>query len=92
MSPRNWKFRLEDIIEALDRILQYVEDLDYDCWLKDQKTIDAVVRNLEIIGEAVHGSRVGFPFHCPFLLVSWFEDNLWISRFPRKECPHMTRF
>ena len=52
MSLRNWKFRLEDIIEALDRIFQYVQDLNYDSWLKDQKTIDAVVRNLEIIGEA----------------------------------------
>ena len=49
MSHRNWKFRLEDIIEALDRIFQYVQDLTYDSWLKDQKTIDAVVRNLEVI-------------------------------------------
>ncbi|MFA5906688.1 MAG: DUF86 domain-containing protein, partial [Desulfobacula sp.] len=43
---------MEDIIEALDRIFQYVQEMNYDSWLKDQKTIDAVVRNLEIIGEA----------------------------------------
>lgn len=36
----------------MERIFQYVEGLDYDSWLKDQKTIDAVIRNLEIIGEA----------------------------------------
>jgi uncharacterized protein with HEPN domain len=52
MSPRDWEFRLEDIAEALDRIFEYVQGMDYDNWLKDRKTIDAVVRNLEIIGEA----------------------------------------
>lgn len=52
MSPRDWKFRLEDITEALDRIFEYVQEMDYENWLKDRKTIDAVVRNLEIIGEA----------------------------------------
>lgn len=52
MSHRSWKFRIEDIIEAVDRIFHYVKDLNYDCWIKDQKTIDAVIRNLEIIGEA----------------------------------------
>ncbi|WP_321416307.1 DUF86 domain-containing protein [uncultured Desulfobacter sp.] len=52
MSHRTWKFRFEDIIEALDRIFRYVKELDYDGWIKDQRTIDAVIRNLEIIGEA----------------------------------------
>ena len=52
MSPRDWQFRLEDISDALERISEYVEGFDYDSWTKDQKTIDAVVRNLEIIGEA----------------------------------------
>ena len=52
MSHRSWKFRIEDIIEALDRIFRYVQDLNYDGWIKDQKTIDAAIRNLEIIGEA----------------------------------------
>jgi uncharacterized protein with HEPN domain len=42
----------QDIIEALERIFHYVKDLNYDGWMKDQKTIDAVIRNLEIIGEA----------------------------------------
>ncbi|WP_300459657.1 DUF86 domain-containing protein [Desulfobacula sp.] len=52
MSYRDWKFRLEDIAEALDRIFEYTLSLNYAHWVKDQKTIDAVVRNLEIIGEA----------------------------------------
>lgn len=52
MSPRNWIMRLEDINEALERITEYMEGLDYDSWKSDRKTIDAVIRNLEIIGEA----------------------------------------
>jgi len=44
--------RLEDINEALERITEYMEGLDYDSWKSDRKTIDAVIRNLEIIGEA----------------------------------------
>lgn len=54
MSPRKWRFRLEDINDSLDMIFQYVENLDYEHWKKDRKTIDAVIRNLEIIGEATN--------------------------------------
>ena len=54
MSPRSWKFRIDDINDALNKIFQYVQGLDYADWLKDQKTIDAVIRNLEIIGEAIN--------------------------------------
>lgn len=52
MSPRNWEFRLEDIVESLSLIFEYVADMDFQSWSKDRKTIDAVVRNLEIVGEA----------------------------------------
>lgn len=54
MSPRDWRFRLEDINEALDLIEEYVKGLDYSSWAKDRKTIDAVIRNLQIIGEAAN--------------------------------------
>ena len=52
MSPREWKFRLQDILEAIERIERYTLDMEYDAWLQDQKTADAVIRNLEVIGEA----------------------------------------
>jgi len=44
---------LSDILEAIRRIESYVEKMDYVSFLKDIKTQDAVVRNFEIIGEAV---------------------------------------
>lgn len=52
MSPRNWRMRIEDIFEALEKIEAYTEGLDEKKWNKDDKTIDAVIRNIEIIGEA----------------------------------------
>ena len=52
MSPRDWKYRLEDIVDALNTVALYIKGMDYQEWESDQKTIDAVVRNIEIIGEA----------------------------------------
>ena len=52
MSSRDWFFRIEDILDALGRINQYIQGIDLDQFKSDQRTIDAVVRNLEIIGEA----------------------------------------
>lgn len=43
---------LEDIVEAIERIVTYVEGLNYESFAKDTKTQDAVIRNLEVIGEA----------------------------------------
>jgi uncharacterized protein with HEPN domain len=43
---------LEHILEAIERIHRYVEDMSEVNFLDDEKTQDAVVRNFEIIGEA----------------------------------------
>ena len=43
---------LGHIVEAIERIYRYVEDLDEVGFLEDEKTQDAVIRNFEIIGEA----------------------------------------
>jgi uncharacterized protein with HEPN domain len=39
-------------LEAIDRIQQYTSGMSYQGFCLDQRTIDAVTRNLEIIGEA----------------------------------------
>ena len=50
--PRDYRLYLEDIVEAADRILRYTVGMDYDSFASDDRTQDAVIRNLEIIGEA----------------------------------------
>ena len=45
---------IEDIWEAVEKIERYVSGMDHDAFVGDEKTIDSVVRNLEIIGEAAN--------------------------------------
>jgi uncharacterized protein with HEPN domain len=52
MSKRRDPDYLSDIREAIQRILIYTADLTYQQFMEDTKTQDAVVRNLEVIGEA----------------------------------------
>lgn len=52
-APRDVHVYLDDILTAITRIEIYVEGIDMDQFRADSKTTDAVVRNLEIIGEAV---------------------------------------
>ena len=44
---------LEDILEAIERIQGYVQDVTREDFETDGMRIDAVIRNLEVIGEAV---------------------------------------
>lgn len=52
MSRRGVKLYLQDILDSINKITEYTQGLTYESFSKDEKTIDAVVRNLEIIGEA----------------------------------------
>lgn len=45
---------LEDMLESALKIKRYTSDLNFESFLSDEKTIDAVVRNFEIIGEAAN--------------------------------------
>ncbi|HWZ15244.1 MAG TPA: DUF86 domain-containing protein [Mucilaginibacter sp.] len=54
MSNRQPKLLLEDILESAEKIITYTESLTYDEFIADGKTIDAVIRNFEIIGEAAN--------------------------------------
>ena len=51
--PRDSRVYLEDILEATRKIASYTAHLSKAAFLEDEKTFDAVVRNLEVIGEAV---------------------------------------
>lgn len=49
---RDYDLYLEDILDSIVNILKYTKNSSYNQFLKDRKTVDAVVRNFEIIGEA----------------------------------------
>ena len=52
MSKRTPLLLLEDIQESAQKIIDYTRNLSFEEFSKDNKTIDAVIRNFEIIGEA----------------------------------------
>ncbi len=52
-ATRDHRLYLEDILAAIENIEKYTVDMSLESFRSDTKTQDAVVRNLEIIGEAV---------------------------------------
>jgi len=50
--PRDFEVYLEDMREAIGKINAYIVDLSCEQFARDGKTVDAVIRNLLIIGEA----------------------------------------
>ena len=54
MSKRVPHLLVEDRIDSANKILVYTENLTFEAFIEDSKTIDAVIRNFEIIGEAAN--------------------------------------
>jgi uncharacterized protein with HEPN domain len=54
MSPstRDWRLYADDIIEACGKVRRYIGGMTYEAFVADELTRDAVIRNLEVIGEA----------------------------------------
>ena len=69
MSKRDITLFFEDIIEATELISEYIGDYSKEEFQNDRKTIDAVVRNIEIIGEAV--SKIPDKFREKYPHIPW---------------------
>ena len=54
MSKRQPSLLVEDIIDSGQKILSYTSGLTFQQFMDDSKTVDAVIRNFEIIGEAAN--------------------------------------
>ncbi|MEO6539421.1 MAG: DUF86 domain-containing protein [Ferruginibacter sp.] len=65
MSKREIQLLLEDIQEAAQKILSYTSGMSFDNFINDDKTVDAVVRNFEIIGEAANRVPEEFKLNHP---------------------------
>lgn len=51
-SDRDNILYLQDIVVSMERVQEYVSGLNFELFKKDFKTVDAVIRNFEVIGEA----------------------------------------
>ena len=60
-QPQRLADYLRHVFEAVDNILDYTAGMDWPTFLADRKTQDAVVRNLEIIGEACNNVVEHYP-------------------------------
>ena len=71
MSPRDFVVRLEDIRDSIAKIQTYVAGMAPEQFQADSKTIDAVVRNITIIGEAAR--------NIPEEITSRYKDVPWLD-------------
>jgi len=51
---------LSDILDSIEAIDSYLEGYDFDQFQRDRRTVDAVIRNVEVIGEAANNLTVEF--------------------------------
>jgi len=54
VSPRNWKDRIRDILDAIAEIQDFTQGMDFESFKDDDKSIRAVEMNFIIIGEAAN--------------------------------------
>ena len=52
MPERDWRLRIDDIAVAIDKIERYTVNMTLADFQADERTVDAVLRNFEVIGEA----------------------------------------
>ena len=69
MSHRDVTLYIDDIKLALKNIADYVADLSFDDFKNDSKTVDAVIRNFEIMGEAA--AKIPPEFKEKHALIPW---------------------
>ena len=54
MSPRDWRERVQDILDAIAEIQAFTHGMNFDSFSSDAKTLKAVELNLIVIGEAAN--------------------------------------
>ncbi|ADW20762.1 MULTISPECIES: DUF86 domain-containing protein [Thermus] len=69
MSKRQLRLYLTDMLQAIGRIERYLSGLDWDAFLESDLHLDAVTRNLEILGEAAR--------HLPEEIKSRYPEIPW---------------
>lgn len=65
MSKRESKLLLMDMAEACEKIFRFTAEMSFDEFKSDDRTSDAVIRNIEVIGEAANHLPDTFLFSHP---------------------------
>jgi uncharacterized protein with HEPN domain len=66
---RDYRVYLDDIRAAIDKIAEFTKGMSPEQFLEDSKTFDAVIRNVEVIGEAV--KNIPEEVRCQFTQIEW---------------------
>lgn len=69
MSERKPELLVEDMICACKNILDYTKNVDFQGFMNDGKTIDATVRNIEVLGEAA--SQIPIEYQKQYPEIEW---------------------
>jgi uncharacterized protein with HEPN domain len=69
VPPRDWSFRVEDIVAAIERVLEYTRGMDAKSLARTPQTFEAVLFNFIVIGEAAA--------HVPPEVTSRFPEIDW---------------
>jgi uncharacterized protein with HEPN domain len=79
MKPRDYRDYLQDILDATADIEDFVANMTYNQFIKDRKTLNAVVRSIEVIGEAAKNipepMRAKYP-ELPWKQIAGMRDKL----------------
>jgi uncharacterized protein with HEPN domain len=78
-EPRDYRDYLVDMVEASEKVASFVQGMTLDSFLSDDKTQYAVVRGLEVIGEAA--KKIPTPFkeehpQVPWRAIAGMRDKL----------------
>ena len=69
MPPRDWAYRVQDILDAIEKIQRFTSNVDLEAFENDEELLDAVVHNLTVIGEAAN--------HVPAEVVDQHHEIPW---------------
>ncbi len=78
MSKREPKLLISDILESARKVLSYTAGQSFEEFKSDDKTVDAVIRNFEIIGEAAN--RLPDQFKASFPEIEWLRIHGFRNR------------
>ena len=68
---RDYKLFLQDILEAAQHVEAFVKDMRFEDFVQDEKTSSAVIRKLEVIGEAVNFSA----YETHIIQAAWLKSK-----------------